>query len=29
VVPPRAKLRSDTLGCLHLEVEPLHMKRGA
>ena len=26
VVPPRAKLRSDRLGYLHLEVEPLRMK---
>jgi len=29
VVPPRAKLRSDKLGYLHLELEPLRMKRGA
>ena len=29
VVPPRAKLRNDRLGYLHLEIEPLRMKRGA
>ena len=29
VVPPRAKLRSDRLGYLHLEVEPLRVKGGA
>ena len=29
VVPPRAKLRSDRLGYLHLEIEPLRVKRGA
>jgi hypothetical protein len=29
VVPPRAKLTSDKLGYLHLEVEPLRMKAGA
>ena len=29
VVPPRAKVRSDKLGYLHLEVEPLRMKGGA
>jgi len=29
VVPPRAKLASDKLGYLHLELEPLRMKRGA
>ena len=29
VVPPRAKLRSDKLGYLHIEVEPLRVKRGA
>jgi len=26
VVPPRAKLRNDKLGYLHMEVEPLHIK---
>ncbi len=26
VVPPRAKLRNDKLGYLHMEVEPLHVK---
>lgn len=26
VVPPRAKLRNDKLGYLHMEVEPLHLK---
>jgi len=26
VVPPRAKLRSDKLGYLHMAVEPLHLK---
>ena len=29
VVPPRAKLRSDKLGYLHLELEPRRIKRGA
>jgi len=29
VVPPRAKLASDELGYLHLEVEPLRVKGGA
>jgi N-methylhydantoinase A len=29
VVPPRAKLTSDKLGYLHLELEPLRMKGGA
>ncbi len=29
VVPPRAKLRSDRLGYLHLELEPRRIKRGA
>ena len=29
VMPPRAKLTSDKLGYLHLEVEPLRMKAGA
>ena len=29
VVPPRAKLRNDRLGYLHIEVEPLRVKRGA
>ncbi len=26
VVPPRAKVRNDKLGYLHIEVEPLHVK---
>ena len=26
VVPPRAKMRNDKLGYLHIEVEPLHIK---
>ncbi len=26
VVPPRAKMRNDRLGYLHIEVEPLHLK---
>jgi N-methylhydantoinase A len=26
VVPPRAKMKSDKLGYLHIEVEPLHIK---
>ena len=26
VVPPRAKMRNDKLGYLHIEVEPLHVK---
>jgi len=25
-VPPRAKMRNDKLGYLHMEVEPLHVK---
>jgi len=29
LVPPRAKLRGDRLGYLHLEVEPLRVKAGA
>jgi N-methylhydantoinase A len=29
VVPPRAKLRNDKLGYLHLELAPLRVKRGA
>ena len=29
VVPPRAKLRNDKLGYLHIEVEPLRIKRGS
>jgi len=29
VVPPRAKLRNDRFGYLHLELEPRRMKRGA
>jgi hypothetical protein len=29
VVPPTARLKSDRLGYLHLELEPVDQKRGA